>query len=144
LAARLGDGPTAITIIADSVTVTSSGKAAKAAGSGGGAPGARSGGGGAAAAGAPAAAPAAPAAPPPDGHINLSIEDAAGGEVRFLVPVSTPLHTLLDLYCTRRGVPRGVARFLGARGGRLNPALTVRAAGLRERDVIVMERTDGA
>ena len=85
---------------------------------------------------------------PPDGHVNLVVLEAASSsherhEMRFLVPLSTPLHTLLDAYCTRSGVAQAKARFAVARGGaRLNPSLTVRAAGLRERDVIVMERTD--
>ncbi len=85
---------------------------------------------------------AGPAAPL-DAQINLSIEDKAGGELRFHVPLSTPLHTLLDLYCSKRNVPTGAARLLGPRGAKLNPALSVRDAGLRERDGLVLERTDG-
>jgi hypothetical protein len=87
-----------------------------------------------------AAPPSPPGPPPADGHVNLSIEDASGGEMRFRVPLSTPLHTLLDMYCTRRGVSRAGVRFVGPRGGQLNPSQTVRAAGLHERDVIMMEK----
>jgi hypothetical protein len=130
-----------VTIIADVVTVNGSAVAGAAGGSVTVATGSHPRAHAAHPSHAVAAAPA-PAAPPPpaDGHVNLSIEDASGGELRFRVPVSTPLHTLLDMYCARRGVSRTGACFAGPRGGQLNPALTVRAAGLRERDVITMER----
>ena len=82
-------------------------------------------------------APAAAAASEP--QLRLSVQDAAGGELRFLVPLSAPLVTVFDVYCAKRGVPVAQARFMAGRA-QLNPASTVREAGLRDGDIIVMDR----
>ena len=82
-------------------------------------------------------APAPPAAAEP--QLRLSVQDAAGGELRFLVPLSAPLLTVFDVYCAKRGVPVAQARFMAGRA-QLNPASTVREAGLRDGEIIVMER----
>jgi hypothetical protein len=103
-------------------------------GGGGGFEGNGTGGGGTASGGR---APAAAAEP----QLRLSVQDAAGGELRFLVPLSAPLLTVFDVYCAKRGVPAAAARFMAPSGrGALNPSASVREAGLRDGDIIVMER----
>jgi hypothetical protein len=106
--------------------------------SGGGTIGVGGGGGGGGwglASGGKAPAPAAASEP----QLRLSVQDAAGGELRFLVPLSAPLHTVFDVYCAKRSVPVAQARFMAGRA-QLSPASTVRDAGLRDGDIIVLER----
>ena len=82
---------------------------------------------------------AAPAASSPEPQLRLSVQDASGGELRFLVPLSAPMLAVFDVYCAKRSVPVAQARFMAGRA-QLNPASTVREAGLRDGDIIVMER----
>jgi hypothetical protein len=145
-APRLGGGAH-VTIIADSVTVTGLGDVT---GGGGVAVrlGVRGGAGGVGQKPKPPRPRLPPPPPAPEGQVNLSIEDAAGGELRFLVPLGAPLRTLLDVFCAKRGVARDDVRFVAPARGRsgsgggavLDPARSVRDSGLRERDVIYMER----
>lgn len=76
--------------------------------------------------------------------INIKVVDSDGSEIFFMIKTTTSLQKLINAYCKRQGITKGVARFIFD-GNRIGPEDTPETLDIQDGDAIdvMIEQTGG-